>query len=157
MIGHAKRLALIVCLSLAVVSSVDARPTIDSDITVRSAAILTTSYVGSTSLSMPYSNQLLCYVDVTLGSLTTIEAKAQYSYNDSTWFDEAERQTSTVTAAVGIDQAIGLVYPKIYQLNDTATIVIATPNLGRYMRIAIKGTGTTTSSSATVRCVTGAI
>lgn len=148
---------LVVALCLTMSGIASARPSIDSDQTVRAAAILTSSYVGSSSIEMPYSNQLLCYVDVTLGSLTTIEVKAQYSYNDSSWFDEAERQSSTVTAATGIDQAIGLTYPKIYQLNDTATLVIATPNLGRFMRMAIKGTGTTTSSSATIRCVAGGV
>lgn len=130
---------------------------IDSDTTTRAAAILTTSYVGATSIADPYASQANCLVSMTLGSLTTIEVKAQFSQNDSTWFDELERQSPTVTAASGIDQSIGLAYPKIYQFNDSADVLISTPLLGRYFRLAIKGTGTVTSSSATIRCVVGAL
>jgi hypothetical protein len=126
--------------------------------TVRSAAILTSSYVGTTAILMGGSNSLLCHVSMTLGSLTTIEVKAQYSdVAATTWYDEQERQSPTVTAATGIDQSIGLVYPKIYQYNDSAYAVLKFDNLGHKMRLAIKGTGTATSSSATISCYNGAL
>ena len=153
---------LAVLAFFAAPSFASARPTIDSDVTVRAAAILTNAFVGSTSMETPYSNQLNCYVTYTKGSLTSIEVKAQFSPNDTTWYDEQERQAASVTELSGVADpntvSIGIVYPKVYQFTKVSGLaLISTPNLGRFMRLAVRGTGTVTSSTVTIRCVAGAI
>jgi hypothetical protein len=155
---HSVRFLLVALLLLAALPARAEFPEIRKYATVRSAAILTTSYVGSSSIAGQYQNQLVCLVSLTFDAAqTSAEVKFQFSNDDSTWFDEAERQSTTVTAASGLDEAIGLVYSKIYQVNDTSKLVLSAPFMAKYARVAIKGQGTLTSSSATISCYAGAI
>lgn len=139
-------------------------------IPIRDAAILTTSYVAGriigqvpadlasnppdfAYLSGPVGlrNQLILYVDFTLGSLTTAELKVEFN-NDPTdtngWYqetlDDAAASTGIVTerSLVRTFSATGK-YRIPIKIND------------QYIRVSIKGTGTVTSSSAKINAIIG--
>jgi hypothetical protein len=118
---------------------------------VRASAILTTSYVGSTAVDARYDDQLHCLINFTIGSLTTAEFKFQYSQDNSNWFDEGIMVGGTTSS----DEYISTFRSKVSQLAATSTKTVIVPVLARYVRIAIKGTGTVTSSLAAVGCYSG--
>lgn len=120
---------------------------------VRSAAILTTSYVAGTVINYSnanpaLNNQLLLYVDFTIGSLTTAEIKVEYSHDGSTYFQETFESISGGTATLSLG---------IYQIGSTGKYVIAIPIKASYIKISVKGTGTVTSSSMAIKAVVGTV
>jgi hypothetical protein len=119
--------------------------------TVRSAAILTTSYVGSDSVDVTRCNQIVFLVDFTIGSLTDMRAKVQFSVDGTNWYDEPINTTGTTSS--GEYQAP--IKSLVHKLAETASRTIAAPVLGKYARLAVKGEGTVTSSSCTIQAVKG--
>lgn len=101
---------------------------------IRAAAILTNADVASTSVSMPstQSQDLLLYIDFTLGSLTNGIFTPQVSHDGTTWYDLTDPGALTLTA--------------------TGTKAIPLRCQGaKLFRCLVKGTGTVTSSSARLR------
>lgn len=125
--------------------------------TLRNAAILTNSYVASTLLDIGAFNAVMFLTQLTKGSLTNAMLRFDTSEDASTWFPAELERNGAVTASG--DEA---------QANELATVHVLTPSgasanyahilradkghvLGQYVRARILGTGTVTSSSATIQ------
>lgn len=116
--------------------------------TIRDAAILTGSYVAATTLEDVHAyNQLILYVDFTIGSLTTAEIKVEFSADNTNFYHEAV-EGSPSSGVAGVD-------PYVRQLSATGAFRLAIPIKDRYVKVSAKGTGTATSSSMTIKAVTG--
>ncbi len=114
---------------------------------VRTAAILTNSYVAGTDLTaITRFNQMVILIDLTLGSLTSAELKVEFSSNGTDFFQE----TSSAIAG-GIDS----VTPLAHQMSTTGLQTLNIPILANHIRISIKGTGTVTGSSAAIVATLG--
>ncbi len=114
---------------------------------VRSAAILTTSYVAGTVIEQVHlQNQLIVLVDFTIGSLTTAEIKIEFSPDNTTFYQEAFTAISGGTST----ETLGA-----HQIGATGKYRLAIPIKDRFIKISVKGTGTTTSSSMTVDAIIG--
>jgi len=116
---------------------------------VREAAILTTSYVAGDVFRMDRNiNQINLYVDFTKGSLTSAEVKVEFSNDNSTWIQETFSSISG-----GVDTlTLGS-----HTFTATGGYRINVPTKDTYCRVSIKGTGTVTSSSATINAILGTV
>lgn len=114
---------------------------------VRSAAILTDSYVAGTVLENTHEyNQCTVLVDFTKGSLTSLEVKVEFSPDGTTYYQETAQAVSAGTATETLMEHTFTASGKYripIQVND------------RYIKVSTKGTGTVTSSSATVDVILG--
>lgn len=121
---------------------------------VRSAAILTTSYVAGnvigSDVSSPdivkTSNQIVLLVDFTIGSLTSAEIKVEFSPDATNWYQESFSSISSGTETVTLGAKT---------LAASGSYAIALPFKARSVRVSAKGTGTVTSSSMTIKAVVG--
>ena len=114
---------------------------------VRSAAILTNSYVAGTVLEEThFYNQLVVLVDFTIGSLTTAELKVEFSTDNSTFYQQVGTAYSTGTTTVAVNE---------YSLGATGKFEIPMPIKARYIKISVIGTGTVTNSTVTVDAILG--
>ena len=117
---------------------------------VRSAAILTTSYVAGTVIAdIKNNNQLVLLVDFTKGSLTTAEIKIEVSDDGTNYYQEAS--TGNITA--GVDSVASLER----QISATGTYEILRPIKAAYVRVSAKGTGTATGSSMAIKALIGQV
>ena len=128
--------------------------------TVRTSAILTTSYVAGNVLGAETSsvaspseiakvneyNQLILYVTFTIGSLTSAEIKVEFSPDNSTFYQETAMLISggTVTDSLAA-----------HAITATGNYRIAIPMNDRYVRVSAKGTGTVTSSEMGITAILG--
>lgn len=120
---------------------------------VRTAAILTASYVEGTILSgfnvnPSDANQLIIYWAFTLGSLTSGELKVEFSHDGTNYYQET---FSNVSAGSSTD-TLG-----IHTVTATGNYRIAIPLKDNYVKISVKGTGTVTASSSTIDAVIGEV
>lgn len=116
---------------------------------VRSAAVLTTSYVaGTVAAETRVFDQTVILIKVTLGSLDSVEMKAEFSLDNSTFYQEGFIQNDFTNARSNV---------KIHEYRFTTddNYRIAIPITDNFVRISVKGTGTVTNSSVTVDLVTG--
>jgi len=117
---------------------------------IRSAAILTGSYVAGTVINATagsyMQNQLILLVDFTLGSLTSAEIKVEFSNDGTTYFQETNGSVSSGTTTLALNE---------YSMTATGKFRIPVPIKDRYIKISAKGTGTVTSSTMTINAVTG--
>lgn len=132
---------------------------------IRSAAILTTGYiagpiigdtapnpneqyfVGPTGLY----NQLILYVDFTLGSLTTAELIIEFSDQvgaNADWYQETE---DDLTDSTGINTERNMTR----QFAATGKYRIPVKVNDNFMRVSVKGTGDVTGSSMKVGAIIG--
>lgn len=114
---------------------------------IRASAVLTTSYVAATVISNAEGfNQLVLYVDFTIGSLTTAELKVEFSDDGATYFDEIVETVSSGTAtALPLVHAVGATGKKRYMI----------PIKDKYIKVSVKGTGTVTSSLMAIKAFLG--
>jgi hypothetical protein len=114
---------------------------------VRSAAILTTSYVAGTTISDAHlQSQLVIYVDFTIGSLTSAEVKVEFSDDNSTFYQETFSSVGGGTSTLSEGE---------HTVTATGSYRIAIPIKDRYIKISAKGTGTVTDSSMTINASIG--
>lgn len=114
---------------------------------VRSSAVLTTSYVAGTVLEEIHNyNQLVLLVDFTIGSLTSVELKVEYSYDGTTYVQDSNSAVSGGTTTVTSNE---------YTKTTTGGFIVKLPILYRYARVSVKGTGTVTSSLCAVTALLG--
>jgi hypothetical protein len=106
---------------------------------LRASAVLTNSYVNSSSISSSDEgeNQLILLVDATLGSLTSIEIKVEFSDDDATFFQETFGLISGGTDTLSLGE---------HTITVDGNYRIPIPVADRFLRIAAKGTGTVTGS-----------
>lgn len=122
-------------------------------VTVRSAAILTNSYVAGTiigpdSKTLQY-NQLCLECDFTKGSLTSLEIKIEYSNDGVTY-----RQLANELIEDGVTTLTPAEYTMLCStLGATQNFVIERPLRYSYIKISAKGTGTVTDSSLTIKAI----
>ena len=122
------------------------------ELPVRTAAILTNSYVAGTVIGadnitqVSLENQLILYVDFTIGSLTTAEIKIEFSADGTNWVQETFESISAGVAT----ETLGL-----RQFSASGPYRIAIRIKDRYIRVSAKGTGTLTSSSMAVHAIVG--
>ena len=116
---------------------------IASSTALRAAAILTNSYINSSSISSSDEgeNQLVLLVTATLGSLTSIEIKVEFSDDDATFFQETFGVISGGTDTLSLGE---------HTITSDGNYRIPIPIADRFLRIAAKGTGTVTGSSLAV-------
>jgi len=100
-------------------------------LTVRESAILTTSYVDSTilgpdSVNPQYNKTVAFFINVTIGSLTSLEVTIYGSADGTNYVNIGNAKEISYTAS------------GIYVTSVPATVP--------YMKIAVKGTGTVTNS-----------
>ena len=116
---------------------------------VRSAAVLTGSYVaGTTIVTRNAYNQAVIYLNFTIGSLTSLELKVEFSNDNSTFYQET---ASSVSGGTSTDTILEHTY------SATGKYRIPISIKDRYIKISVKGTGTVTSSSAAVDLVLGTV
>lgn len=121
---------------------------------VRSAAILTNSYVAGTVFGAedaggdyPHNgNQLIVYIDFTIGSLTSLQVKVEFSHDNSTFYQESFSSISGATDTVSLGE---------HSFAGTGKYRLAIPIKDKYIKISAKGTGTVTGSSCAINAAYG--
>jgi len=115
---------------------------------LRAAAILTNSFVNSSSIasSDEGENQLILLVDATLGSLTSIEIRVEFSDDDATFFQETFGAISGGTDTLTLGE-------HTFTSDGNYRIPISVSD--RFFRVAAKGTGTVTGSLLAIDGVLG--
>ena len=121
---------------------------------VRSSAILTNSYVAGNVLGddvsspdiLKTSNQLVLYVNFTIGSLTSASVKVEFSSDKSTWVQETFSSISGGTDTLSLG---------VHTMTATGVYEIAVPIKAKYVRVSAIGTGTVTSSLMAITAVVG--
>lgn len=122
-------------------------------VSVRSSAVLTTSYVGTTPVQSDGGhNQAVFLINFTIGSLTDVLIKAQLSTDNVTWYDAPIKGNGT-TVTTEYQQPL---LSDVAKLAATGTYAYQVPMMGLpYCRLALKGEGTVTSSLAAVSAYKG--
>ena len=120
---------------------------------IRTASILTNSYVagmilGPTNGNPSAYNQLIVYVDFTIGSLTDAQIKIEFSHDGVSYFQES---FSAISAGISTD-TVG-----VHKLTATGKYRIAIPIKDNYIKISAIGTGTVTSSTVTIGAIFGTV
>jgi hypothetical protein len=117
---------------------------------VRSAAILTNSYVAGTVIGLDplveMNNQLVILAKFVVGSLTSAEIKVEFSPDGTTYYQESFSSISTTTDTLSLGE---------HKMGGTGNFRIAIPIKDRYIKISAKGTGTVTSSSLAIDAIVG--
>ncbi len=116
-------------------------------IPVRTAAITTNSYVAGTVIEEAHlSNQLIVLAQVTLGSLDSVEIRVRFGPDNSTWYQETFQAIAAGTATETLGE---------HTIAANGNYRIPVEIKDRYIEIAVKGTGTVTSSSVAVSAILG--
>lgn len=115
-------------------------------VAVRSAAILTSSYVAGTVLTdCEKFNGIYLNYDFTIGSLTDAQIKIEVSMDGTNYY-----QLVSDSIAAGVNTVDGLVYKLAGTLKGSTTPVQITT---KYVKISAIGTGTVTNSSLAIDAV----
>lgn len=126
-----------------------------STFNVRSAAILTNAYVAGNIIGnttdfnaggVHLKNQLQLYIDFTIGSLTDLQIKIEFSNNNSDFFQEASSSISNGTDTVSL---------LIHKFTASGKYRLALPIKDRLIKVSAIGTGTVTNSSLAINSVIG--
>lgn len=118
---------------------------------VRDSAVLTTSYVNSTAVdyltvSPQDYNQLNLLVKATLGSLSSIQLKVEFSNDGSTWYQETFENISGGGATLTVGE---------YTISGDGNYIISIPIKFARIRVSAKGTGTVTNSLLEIKAALG--
>lgn len=133
---------------------------------IRTASILTTSYVAGTLLggghtqltngaigSPSRNNHLELYVDFTIGSLTNATIKVEFSNDGTNWYQETEDNLATSTGVI-TEVAVTRIFTATGKYR--VPININSPWINaNWIRISAEGVGTVTSSSLAIGAVLG--
>lgn len=126
--------------------------------TIRTSAVLTNSYVAATVLGVSSDaqtpgipepslrNQLIVYIDFTVGSLTSASVKVEFSHDGTTYYQET---FSAISA--GTDTLTN----GVHTMTATGKYRVAIPIKDRYIKISAIGTGTVTNSLMTISGIVG--
>lgn len=120
--------------------------------TIRSAAILTNSYVAATILgpvddtgkvaaNVDKANQLELECIYTKGSLTSAEIKIEFSQDGTNYVQETNKSVSAGTSTLTLNE---------YSTTAATSFHISIPLMANYVRVSAKGTGTVTGSSLAI-------
>lgn len=118
---------------------------------IREASILTNSYVASDvrwlwdNIDLTWKNQLILLIDFTIGSLTSMEIKAEFSHNEVDYYQEVSMSISWWIWTVDLFE---------YTFDATWKYRIAIPIKDKFIKISAKWTWTVTSSSLQITSIT---
>lgn len=114
---------------------------------VRSAAILTGSYVAGTVIGpVGLQNQLMVLIDLTFGALTDAQVKVEFSNDGTTYYQET---FSSVSGGTSTESA------GTHKFTATGKYRLAIPIKDQYIKISAIGTGDVSNSSMTINAVVG--
>jgi hypothetical protein len=123
-------------------------------VNLRPAAILTNSYVAATKVDAPGNNggvqpnkfnTIIFYIDFTIGSLTDVQLKVEFSHDGTNWFQETFSNISGATDTMSLG---------VHKIAATGKyILILTQVAAQNVRISAIGTGTVTASSLSIDAV----
>ena len=126
---------------------------------IRSSAVLTGSYVAATVLGAEAGttpdtyttnpneyNQVVLYVDFTIGSLTDMLLNVEFSPDNSSYYQET---LGTISGSTETDSVLE------HKFTATGKYRIAIPCTDRYIKVSVKGTGTVTNSLCAIDAVLG--
>jgi hypothetical protein len=130
----------------------------NSCVTLRAAAIPTTSYVLSTAVTTLMANQIVFNVDVTIGTATAVKVKALFSNsgnvsNSLEWFTEPITDTSTVSGS----EVQQNVYERVYTMTTSGRLAIPVGVKAKWACMAVQGAGTLTSTTVSVMANVGVV
>jgi hypothetical protein len=127
--------------------------TVSSPPALRVAAVLTNALVYSNPLEVVNQNQVCALVSFTIGSLTNMLMRTQFSYDKTNWFD-AEIDDTQNEAVVGTDANIpARALVRIFDGN--CSLAIQVPCKSAWVRFGVIGTGTVTGSSCSIVAMVG--
>jgi hypothetical protein len=106
---------------------------------IRDAVVLTNSYVDTNVVRMADYNNIGIALDITQGSLTSVEYKIFWSKDGTNWYQEV-----TESVAAGVITHVPAYYT-VALTGDTAFYAIV-PFYANYFKMQVKGTGTVTGS-----------
>jgi len=119
---------------------------------IRTATILTASYVSTDVMwwwdnnkSQDY-NQSVLFIDFTIGSLTSMELKIEYSNDGVIYFQDTFIDISGGTAIPSLWE---------YSFNASWRYNIASPFKAKFIKASVKWTGTVTWSSCSITWILG--
>lgn len=126
--------------------------------TIRLSTIVTTSYVPATTIDnkqaafeadVPRYNQLVLFINVTLGSLTSAQVKIEASPDGgTTWFQETlKTQSGNTSTDTLLEHSYGA----------SGNYLLTIPIKYEMLRVSVKGTGTVTSSLVQVDAALGTV
>jgi len=114
---------------------------------IRSAAILTGSYVAGTVIeNLHTKNQVVLLLKFTIGSLTSCEVKIEWSPDGTTYYQETFGSIASTTDTLSLGE---------HKMTGTGNFRLPVSIKDRFMKVSAKGTGTVTSSSLAIEAVIG--
>jgi hypothetical protein len=115
--------------------------------TVRASAVLTGSYVAGTVITdVENCNQLVLFIDFTIGSLTDLLIKIEFSDDGNNYYQEV---FSAISAGVSTDSA------GEHKYTATGKYYLPIPIKTSSIKVSAKGTGTVTNSLLAISAVVG--
>lgn len=116
---------------------------IKSTASLRSATILTTSYVETNFVQLRAYKSVALLFTLEQGSLTSFQYRVLLSYDGVIWWYEG---SESVAAGTITDSDASYTYTFAGNINYYKVV----PFHGQYMKLEVKGTGTVTNSSCAV-------
>lgn len=126
---------------------------------VRAAAVLTNSYVAGTVMSptdsdgdSPHTNnQLIIYVQLTIGNLTSADVKVEFSHDGGVVYPYMQECFDSVSA--GVDTvSLG-----VHRMSSTGNYRLAIPIKDKYIKVSAIGNGDVTGSSMKIDAALGVV
>ena len=124
---------------------------------VRQALVLTTAYVpgdgvgAENDVHIDGANQLVLFLNLTKGSLTSIELKLETKLHGQGLYQELAASVTGATATLRpLEYTI-----KATDITSPAQLYLPIPVLGDTVRVSAKGTGTTTGSEMAIFATVG--
>ena len=117
---------------------------------IRSAAVLTTSYVAADVLWLDDNNraqelnQSVLFIDLTLWSLTSVELKIEYSDDGVNYYQQTFLDISWGTATASLWE---------YTFTADWAYEISNPFKAKFMKVSAKWTWTVSWSSCTIKWI----
>ena len=109
---------------------------------IRTAAILTTSYVAATTIEDAQNyNQLHLRLLYTQNTLTSLEIKIEYSIDGTNYVRQTNASISTGTTTLSVNE---------YTFTGSGNLEIVVPISARFVKVSAKGTGTVTATSLAI-------
>jgi len=111
---------------------------------VRDASALTNSYVAGNIIGDASEyNTLALEVDLTLGSLNSAELKIEVSNDGVNYYQQVSETTSSGTTNIFLNERS--------MSEDGKYAFLISPIRAKFIKVSVKGTGTTTGSSCAIK------
>jgi len=109
--------------------------------TIRASAVLTNAYVAATDIdaadNVSLYNQFILLIKFTIGSLTDLDIKVEFSHDGTTWYQETFENISGAESTESLGH---------HTYAATGNYVLAVPLKYNKIRVSAIGNGTVTSS-----------